>query len=482
MTLGPAAGLPGRVWVSAGPHWITDVGKDECFARREIALAAGLCGALGFPIVINEQVIGVMEFFTRAWRDPDRALDTMLMVIGGEVGQFMSRTAADEALRAAKESLDKANRAKDRFFAMLSHELRTPLSPALLVAASMAEDSTLPAQVREDGRMIQRNIELQTRLIDDLLDVSRIENGKLTIQHERVDLHEALRDCVRICRHEAVAKGLEVVTEFQAARRLINGDPTRLRQVVCNLVKNAIKFTPANGTITLRTTDAETADDHVRLEVLDTGVGMTPEMLQKMFDPFEQAGRAAESKGLGLGLTICKGLVEAHGGRIAASSRGPGLGLTIEVELPASAALPDGPAGADRVAESGASEGAPCDKPEPMRILLVDDHADTLRALSRLLRKLEHNVLTADSVRTALASAAENKFDLVISDVGLPDGTGTDLMRELLKLQSIRGIALTGYGSESDLRETREAGFSAHLTKPINFTALRAAIGQARPS
>jgi CheY-like chemotaxis protein len=254
-----------------------------------------------------------------------------------------------------------------------------------------------------------------------------------------------------------------------ASRHVVDGDPVRLRQVACNLVKNAVKFTPPNGTIALRTSDGP-GDARVRVEVIDTGVGMQPEMLHRMFDPFEQAGRAAESKGLGLGLTICKGLVEAHGGRIAASSRGLGTGMTLTIDLPARAGA------ASTSADEGRSGGPDAGAASPLQILLVDDHADTLRALSRLLRKLNHTVLTADCVRSALAAAGEHEFDLVISDVGLPDGTGTDLMRELLRRGPIRGIALTGYGTESDVQETRAAGFSAHLTKPIDFAELQAVI------
>ena len=195
-------------------------------------------------------------------------------------------------------------------------------------------------------------------------------------------------------------------------------------------------------------------------------------MLPKLFDPFEQGSRAItdEFSGLGLGLAIAKGLVQAQGGRICAASEGPGRGTTLTVELPAF--VP----GAAATTAKPPQEAAPAGDTPRLRILLVDDHHDTLKAMSRLLRHRKHSVTTADSVTAALAAAQGEPFDVLISDIGLPDGTGLDLMRELLKRRSIRGIALTGYGMESDIRETREAGYAAHLTKPVNFEQLEKAL------
>jgi signal transduction histidine kinase/CheY-like chemotaxis protein len=461
-------GLPGRVWAAAKPQWITDVREDPNFPRKAIAARAGLRAALGFPVVMNARVIGVLEFFTRELREPDAQFDAMLCALGGQIGQFIHRHRADEQLKAARDSAEKANRAKDRFLAMLSHELRTPLSPALLIATSMAEDHNLPADARDDARTIQRNIQLQTRLIDDLLDLSRIENAKLALQLEPLDLHDLLRDCLLICDADAKARGILVASDLAARRHVVSGDPFRLRQVFCNLLKNAIKFTPGGGSVTLRTADAEHAAVHVT--VTDTGLGAPPDVVLKMFDPFEQGGRAKESQGLGLGLTICKGFVEAHGGTIAAHSDGPGRGMTLTVRL---ATLADAPAPAPRHDRGGATPSH-----RPLSILLVDDHPDTLRAMSRLLRRLEHRVVTANCVRSALDAAQDNDFDLLISDLGLPDGHGTALMKELVKRRPLKGIALTGYGTESDILQTREAGFFAHLTKPIDLDQLRNAILQ----
>jgi PAS domain S-box-containing protein len=464
----PGVGLPGRVWAAARAAWITDVRHDANFPRKGVAGDAGFRGALGVPVLLAGRVIGVMEFFTRSAVFPDGQLDAMLTVLGGQVGQFIDRMTAAGELRAAKESAERANRAKDRFLAMLSHELRTPLSPALLIATAMAADESLPRGVRGDAATIRKNIQLQTRLIDDLLDLSRIENGKLVLVPETLDLHELLRDCVKVCEGDAAAKSIRVSCELSAGCHMLSGDPSRLRQVVCNVLKNAVKFTPAGGAV--RVASADVGEQRVTVSVTDSGIGADATALGKLFNAFEQAGRDRESQGLGLGLAICKGLVEAHGGSIAASSPGIGRGMTVTIELPALPASE--PAPAARPAPEAAVPAA------PLRILLVDDHADTLRAMSRLLRQLEHRVITADCVSSALSAAESNDFDLLISDVGLPDGTGTGLMRELLKRRPVKGIALTGYGMESDIQQTREAGFFAHLTKPIDFNQLQEAIRQ----
>jgi CheY-like chemotaxis protein len=354
---------------------------------------------------------------------------------------------------------------------VLSHELRTPLSPALLIATAMSANQSLPDEFREDAQTIRKNIQLQARLIDDLLDLSRIDNGKLVLVPRVLDVHELLRDCVKLCEPDAAVKGIRITCDPSAARHSVNADPSRLRQIVSNVLTNAVKFTPASGSIRVSSLDAD--DGRVAVIVADTGIGAEPEALARLFDPFEQAGRDRESQGLGLGLAICKGLVEAHGGKIAASSPGAGCGMTVCIELPALA---------EEAVESTASPPAPAEHasgpPAPLRILLVDDHADTLRAMSRLLRQLEHRVVTADCVSSALSAAECEDFDLLISDLGLPDGTGTGLLRELLKRRPVKGIALTGYGMESDVQRTREAGFFAHLTKPIDFDQLQEAIRQ----
>ena len=323
--------------------------------------------------------------------------------------------------------------------------------------------------MRADARTIQRNIELQTRLIDDLLDVTRIENGKLALHPDDVDLHGLLTDCVVICAGEADERRVRVDYRPPERPHTVRGDPARLRQVFCNLLKNATKFTPPGGEVTVGAADA--GERRVRVTVRDTGIGVEPGVLATMFDPYEQGERAItnEFSGLGLGLAISKGIVEAHGGTITAASEGKGRGTTLTVELPAevNASATDTPPDARQQQQSGGSGGV--GPGAGLSILLVDDHHDTLNAMSRLLRRLDHRVTTADSKAAALTAAEGEAFDLLISDIGLADGTGLELMRELLARRPIKGIALTGYGLDSDIQATRSAGFDAHLTKPIKF-------------
>lgn len=452
-----------HVVTTAEPLIVADA-REHPLVRDNLAVPnLGVVAYAGIPLLTPDgQVIGsfcAIDTKPRAWSQLD--LDILTDLAGS--------AAAEIGLKSAKEAAEAGNRAKDRFLAVLSHELRTPASPALMLAAAMADDPALPPAAREDARTIHRNITQQTRLIDDLLDVTRIENGKLSLRVEPVDLHSVLADAVGVCRPDADAKGVRVAMDAGADRPAVSGDPARLRQVFCNLVKNAVKFTPPAGTVTVRSADA--ADGMVAVTIADTGIGIDPRLLPSIFDAFEQGGRAItdEFSGLGLGLAICKGLVEAHGGTVAASSEGHGKGTTVAVELPVRPPCPLPPAPATAPANAGCPAAG-------LKILLVEDHVDTLRTMSRLLRRLEHRVTTADSVGAALAAADRDRFDLLISDLGLPDGTGLDLLRELVKRQPIRGIALTGYGMESDIEQTRAAGYSTHLTKPIDFKRLEAAI------
>lgn len=389
------------------------------------------------------------------------------------LGDLAESVMVEIRLKGAKNAAEKANRAKDLFLAMLSHELRTPLSPALLVASAMAEDQSLPASVRDDAKMVQRNIEQQTRLVDDLLDITRIENGKLTLKLEPVNLHEVIEESLAMCANTAAERQVKIQLDLQAGKCNINADRCRLRQICSNLLSNAIKFTPPEGTVTIRTADARGTE--VILSVIDTGIGMDGGELTRIFSPFEQVGGYASKgySGLGLGLAISKSLAETQGGRIWAASEGAGKGSTLTVAFPITADIPRHEVVGK---QSQRLPGA------PLSILLVDDHEDTLAALSRLLRRLKYRVTTAGSITSALRAAEREQIDLLISDIGLPDGSGNELMRQLLARQPVKGIAVTGYGSEVDIEQTQAAGFAAHITKPIRFEALEQIIVQLEAS
>ena len=373
--------------------------------------------------------------------------------------------AAQEQLLKAKEEAEAANRSKDQFLTALSHELRTPLAPVVALSSTLERNLGLPPEIRRQLEIVRRNAELEARLIDDLLDLTRIARGKLPIEQQPVDLQEALDHVLEICREEATAKGLHFAREGDDHPTIVLGDPARLRQIFWNLLRNAVKFTPFGGRIRLRTSLER---GRIVVEISDTGAGIEPAAMSRIFEPFEQAGR--KIGGLGLGLAISSALVEAHGGTLTASSEGLGHGSIFRVDLPV---LQDAATAFPPVATASTMPAM-----RSKRVLLVEDHADTLTATAEMLAELSCEVVAAASVGEALAAAESHVFDLVVSDLGLPDGTGLDLMRRLRELYGLSGIAVTGFGMEEDLHQSREAGFVAHLVKPITFDRLAGAIAK----
>jgi signal transduction histidine kinase len=376
------------------------------------------------------------------------------------------RTAELDSLN---KDLQRASRAKDHFLAALSHELRTPLTPVLMCAASLEQETALQPEFREQLGMMRRNVELEARLIDDLLDLTRISRGKLELQLDTTDVHSLLAHTEQIFRSDAREKGVALRLELDAREHAVAGDAARLHQVFWNMVKNAIKFTPAGGQVIVRT---KNASGRIRIDIQDDGIGIDPKILPSVFGAFIQGdtetGHAAG--GLGLGMSISKTIVEMHGGNIQADSAGTGAGATFTVELDTVSSSPTG---------SVAATAAPSPSRSAYRLLVVEDHQPTLDVLARLLRKQGHDVVTADTVAAALRCAAQGRFDLVISDIGLPDGNGVDLMVQLTRDYGLRGIALSGYGMEGDFARTKDAGFLAHLIKPVDFERLNRVLEQA---
>ena len=406
---------------------------------------------------------------------------------GGEVAHWFGtntdisdRLRIEEELRAVKDEAEAANRAKTQFLAVLSHELRTPLNPILLAVSSLLESPSPAEEIRPTLEMIRQNVNLQARLIDDLLDVMRIVRGKMPLNWEVADCHELIDQAVRICRSQVLAGGLRLGLDLSARHRHVHADPARLQQVFWNLIKNAVKFTPGGGSIAIRTRsepDPGGMGGRIAIEVGDTGIGIEPEVLPTIFDPFQQGETTITRRygGLGLGLAICKGIVEAHGGTLEAESRGRDLGTTFRVVLKA---LPEPEVEEGGEPGMGLPEAVPA-PPSPLRILVVEDEPATLRLMARLLRGLGHGVETASTIASAYRAFEAGDFDLLVSDIGLPDGTGLDLMRRAVALRGqIPAIALTGYGMQEDIARSREAGFTAHMTKPIDFGKLEAMIRQ----
>ena len=383
--------------------------------------------------------------------------------------------AHDEA-RCAREDAERANRAKDVFLATLSHELRTPLTPVLMCVTALEQERSNEPELSMQLGMMRRNVELEARLIDDLLDLTRVAHGKLQlIQSGPVDIHSLLLDTQQIVGSDARKKCIRLAFDLTASEHHVGGDAARLHQVFWNLMKNAIKFTPVDGQVTVRT--ANPAPGQFVLTVEDTGAGIGPQLLPVIFRAFEQGDTRGQqpSGGLGLGLSISKAIVELHGGTICAESAGPGLGSIFTVELTTVLPFPSAPAAETKSQQSQSSL-------QRLRLLVIEDHEPTIAVLARLLRRQGHDVLTACSVKDALLLASSNPFDLVISDIGLPDGNGVDLMRQLTKDYGLRGIALSGYGMAVDHAKTQEAGFLAHLVKPINFDQLHRVLQDIAPT
>ena len=376
------------------------------------------------------------------------------------------RRRAEEAIERQKIAVEAANRTKDNFLAMLSHELRTPLTPVLAALDVLDSDPAHAPETKSSLAMIRRNVELESQLIDDLLDLTRIARDKLQLHFVEVDAHQAILNVVEMCRMEANARRLKVHLNLRAGAHHVTADTAKFQQIIWNLLKNAIKFTREEGEITLSTSNP--APQIIEVNIRDTGIGMEPEVIQRIFDPFEQGNQSFQDRfgGLGLGLAISKSLAHAHNGTLVAKSEGRGRGstftLTMHTTSPAQAPFFDNP--------------APAKEPRSLRILLVDDHEDTCTALERLLVRRGHLVSAAHSMRAAMEQAGRSHFDLLISDIALPDGSGTQLMSYLQAIHEIRGIAISGFGMNGDIDKSLAAGFSEHLVKPVKLERLETAI------
>lgn len=390
---------------------------------------------------------------------------------------FETAESARVSAEAAKGRAETASRAKDDFLAALSHELRTPLNPALLLATSLAEDPSVPPRVRKDIDVIAKGIALQAQLIDDLLDITRITGGKLRLDLQPMDAHAALRLAHDILRADIEERAINVTLELFATSHQIMADAVRVQQIFWNVLKNAVKFTPPGGMVTVRTSNPPQMAACLQVEIIDTGIGIEPEMIGRVFDAFiqEEHDRGHRFGGIGLGLAITHRLVELQNGSIQAESVGRGKGATFRIQLPL--------ASADAVVKatplSAPAKSAPAAR---RRILLVEDHEQTRVTLAQLLERRGHRVLGVGTTAGARSKAASGEWDLVISDLGLPDGDGYKLMAELRDAYRLPGIALSGYGMDDDINRSLTSGFFAHLTKPVDIHALEAAIANAPDS
>jgi PAS domain S-box-containing protein len=379
-----------------------------------------------------------------------------------------------EAERVARADAERASRVKDEFVAMVSHELRTPLNAILGWTQLMTRARTDPAIISRGLDVVARNTRLQAQLISDLLDISRIVAGKLQLDTRSVDLRSIVGQAIETIEEEAHAKGVEIDQRLDEGASLVSGDTSRLQQIVWNLLSNAIKFTPRGGRVRV---SLQFAGSHARIEVVDTGVGIRPDFLPHVFDRFHQADLSITRRfgGLGLGLSIVKHLVELHGGDVQAASAGEGKGATFTVTLPVVGDTAEYERRRDRT--DGPEIRVPLDA---IRLLVVEDEADTLEFLRRLLTTHGATVLTAANAGEALALVRSGNPDLLISDIGLPEVDGYDLIQRVRREPSpgrdIPAIALTAYARSEDRTRALRAGYQAHIAKPVEPNELLAMI------
>jgi PAS domain S-box-containing protein len=451
---------------------------------------------LGTPL---ERLIGshYSEFIDPAWREIGEEVGRSLRETGRWAGEFPMRRAdgaivwadyrsrfdgehflavvrdvterklAEQALRESADRLREADRRKDEFLAMLAHELRNPLAPIRNSVEVLRRIGPAEPRLLQVGEMIDRQVAHMARLVDDLLDVSRVSRGKILLRAERLDLTPLVAAVVDDLRGLLATSGLELDQELPLEPVWLSGDPTRLSQVVGNLLQNANKFTNPGGKVRVRLV-ADRESGQAVLTVEDTGIGMDPDILARLFEPFSQADGSLDRSrgGLGLGLALVKGLVELHGGEVRAASPGPGRGSTFTVRLPLLDAEP-------AMAGSGAAASEPA---RPLRVLVVEDNRDTADSLRMLLELAGYSVEVAYTGRDGLEIARRFHPEVALCDIGLPGGIdGYDLARALREAQETAGshlIAISGYGQEEDQRQAREAGFDRHLTKPVEPAAL----------
>jgi len=420
-----------------------------------------LRSCLAVPLISSETIVmGALIFGSSESRIFSERSERIVSSIAAQAIVAVEKARLFDSVKAASE-------AKDKFLAMISHELRTPLNPVLSIVSSLHQDTSLPPEVREDIAVVLRNVQLEARLIDDLLDFQRIIKGNLSFAEEPVNMHAIIRSVLDICQRDLGDRSHHLKLDLDAKTSTVIGDSARLQQVLWNVLKNAIKFTPTGGTITIAT--AVELGAMLRVAVTDTGRGIEVNLLQGIFSAFEQGNLqgATEFGGLGLGLAIVKAFMEKHGGTVVAESPGPGEGATIILRLPLYDQVgPDAPVMVPAVPDPGHSSH------DSRAVLLIDDHQDTLRSLSRLLTKRGFVVTTAANSAEGLASAREIEFDIIVSDLGLPDGSGLDLMKAIREFSQTPAIALSGYGMQSDVDKTKAAGFQAHLTKPVSIPDL----------
>lgn len=475
----------GRIANDRQPHLVNDIAHDPMISDPEWAHREGMTAFAGFPLLVEERVVGVMAMFSRS-AIPQATLEELGAVADG-VAQFIDRKHTEERLHEYVAELAEAGRQKDQFLAMLAHELRNPLGSASNALYLLERADPESPQAQRARAVLRRQFNHQQRMVDDLLDVSRIHRGKIDLHLTQIELSALLRDTLEDHRAALAEAGLTLEATLPDTPVPVMGDPTRLNQVVSNLLHNAQKYTPSGGRVTVRlqtgrsgTSRAEGEEPEAvepgwaLLSIRDTGIGIPKALLSRIFDPFAQEDRSLDRSrgGLGLGLALVKGLVDLHGGRVEVRSGGRGEGSEFRVFLPLV-----------ELVEPAARVERPADRAGgSLRILVVEDNPDAAETLRDLLELSGHEVSVATNGETGLNLASEVRPDTVVCDIGLPGMDGYEVARRLRadpRTAHTRLIAVTGYGRQEDRERSAAAGFDEHLVKPIDPAGLEAVLREA---
>jgi signal transduction histidine kinase/CheY-like chemotaxis protein len=420
------------------------------------SLTIGAIGTLTEGLVVESHVLkGVLL---------EASLAAAVLIALVQLGAFSNRIQKTLMnTRLSEEALREANQRKDHFLAILGHELRNPLAP-MVTAVELLRDQY--AQTPDwKIEIIDRQVHKLARLVDDLLDISRVTHGKVILQRETIDARAVIEQAVSGVRGAADRGKLELVAHIPDTPLWVHGDPVRLEQVIVNLLSNAVKYTPKGGHVRL---EAASQGDDVSLEVRDDGMGIEAQILPHIFEPFFQSHRGLDGGGLGIGLSIVKELVQMHGGSVRAESRGLGMGTQVTVRLP-KAAAPAAPRLA-QVKHASSNE---------VRVLIVDDNADAAAMMAELLVADGHSVRVEPDGPSALIAAQEFRPKVAFLDIGLPGMDGYGVVRRLRERPELAGmvlVAVTGYGQASDRQRALETAFDAHLTKPVASDVLRSVL------
>lgn len=476
-TFAPGVGMPGRVWSRGEPAWIPDVLKDSNFPRAPMAAKAGLHGAIGFPIKIGKNVYGIMEFFSREIREPDVYLLPMVGDIGIKIGQFIERKEADAALQErelAKLAAERANQAKSEFLSRMSHELRTPLNAVLGFAQLLELDALSPEQQQHVQHILKGGRHLLT-LINEVLEIARIEAGRMTLSLEPVPVSVIVGEAVDLVRPQAAARNIQLMTPaVREATVYVRAEQQRLKQVLLNLLSNGVKYNREGGTLTV--SGQVVPEGRYRMTVTDTGGGIPPALLSRLFTPFDRLEADSSTEGTGLGLVLSRSLITVMGGTISVNSV-VGQGTSVSVDLP----LSEPPAARTPVL-SGKVEGTAPVSGKTVTVLYIEDNQSNYQLVERLVeRRPGVKLVGAMQGKLGVELAAAHRPDLILLDLNLPDIQGDEVLLRLRERPETAGIPvvmLSADAMQKQIDTLLAAGAQKYLTKPIEVAQFYALLDE----